>query len=94
MSDNSKAESVGTTRPKIVFERTYRARREELWELWTTKEGFESWWGPRASALRSTPSTRKRRQGCAGTSTATAPGGISGRPGGGPRGRQHGGQGV
>lgn len=33
-------------RPKVVVERTYRARPEELWELWTTKEGFESWWGP------------------------------------------------
>jgi uncharacterized protein YndB with AHSA1/START domain len=31
---------------KVVIERTYRARPEELWELWTTKEGFESWWGP------------------------------------------------
>lgn len=31
---------------KVVVERTYRARLEELWELWTTKEGFESWWGP------------------------------------------------
>jgi uncharacterized protein YndB with AHSA1/START domain len=27
-------------------ERTYRARVEKLWDLWTTKEGFESWWGP------------------------------------------------
>jgi uncharacterized protein YndB with AHSA1/START domain len=35
-----------TARPKIVVERTYRARVEELWALWTTKEGFESWWGP------------------------------------------------
>ena len=34
------------TRAGIVVERTYRARVEELWELWTTKEGFESWWGP------------------------------------------------
>src|SRR5215468_9020815 len=31
---------------KAMFERTYRARAEELWELWTTKAGFESWWGP------------------------------------------------
>jgi uncharacterized protein YndB with AHSA1/START domain len=31
---------------KVVVERTYRARVEELWELWTTKDGFESWWGP------------------------------------------------
>jgi len=31
---------------KIVIERSYRARVEELWDLWTTKDGFESWWGP------------------------------------------------
>jgi uncharacterized protein YndB with AHSA1/START domain len=30
----------------IVVERTYKADVEELWALWTTKEGFESWWGP------------------------------------------------
>jgi uncharacterized protein YndB with AHSA1/START domain len=30
----------------LVIERTYKARVEELWELWTTKAGFESWWGP------------------------------------------------
>ena len=30
----------------LVIERTYRATPEELWELWTTKQGFESWWGP------------------------------------------------
>jgi uncharacterized protein YndB with AHSA1/START domain len=33
-------------RPVIVLERTYRAPVEELWALWTTKAGFESWWGP------------------------------------------------
>lgn len=32
--------------PKIIIERRYRARVEELWDLWTTKAGFESWWGP------------------------------------------------
>lgn len=30
----------------VVIERAYAAAREELWELWTTKDGFESWWGP------------------------------------------------
>ncbi|WP_222559640.1 SRPBCC domain-containing protein [Caenibius sp. WL] len=30
----------------IVIERTYKAAPEELWALWTTREGFESWWGP------------------------------------------------
>ena len=31
---------------KVVVERTYRATLREVWELWTTKAGFESWWGP------------------------------------------------
>jgi len=31
---------------QIVIERTYRATQQEVWDLWTTKEGFESWWGP------------------------------------------------
>lgn len=30
----------------IVIERSYKAELEELWSLWTTKEGFQSWWGP------------------------------------------------
>jgi uncharacterized protein YndB with AHSA1/START domain len=30
----------------VVVERTWRAPAEELWALWTTKSGFESWWGP------------------------------------------------
>lgn len=34
------------SRPPIVIERTYRASAAEVWSLWTTKEGFESWWGP------------------------------------------------
>jgi uncharacterized protein YndB with AHSA1/START domain len=31
---------------KIVIERIYRATLQDVWDLWTTKEGFESWWGP------------------------------------------------
>jgi uncharacterized protein YndB with AHSA1/START domain len=31
---------------KITIERTYKASVEDLWDLWTTKEGIESWWGP------------------------------------------------
>src|SRR5262249_17866123 len=34
------------SRPNTGIERTYRASPKELWELWTTKDGFESWWGP------------------------------------------------
>jgi uncharacterized protein YndB with AHSA1/START domain len=35
-----------SSKAKVIVERTYRARVEDLWELWTTKQGFESWWGP------------------------------------------------
>ncbi len=37
---------TAATRPTITFERRYEAPVQDLWELWTTKEGFESWWGP------------------------------------------------
>ena len=40
MSDTNEVQAA------VVVERTYRATVEELWALWTTKEGFESWWGP------------------------------------------------
>ena len=29
-----------------VIERTFNAAVEDVWELWTTKDGIESWWGP------------------------------------------------
>jgi uncharacterized protein YndB with AHSA1/START domain len=38
--------TLTTKTARIVVERTYRATLEEVWDLWTTKEGFESWWGP------------------------------------------------
>ena len=31
----------------IAIERTYTAKIADVWALWTTKEGFESWWGPK-----------------------------------------------
>jgi uncharacterized protein YndB with AHSA1/START domain len=40
------SDTTDTPQAKVTIERTYRARLEELWELWTTKAGFESWWGP------------------------------------------------
>ena len=33
-------------RPKLTLERTFKASIDDVWELWTTKEGIESWWGP------------------------------------------------
>ena len=41
-----KSDEQAINESKIVLERTYRARVEDVWDLWTTKEGFESWWGP------------------------------------------------
>ena len=47
MNEKKKSAAAGhTTRPKVVIERIYQAKVGELWELWTTKQGFESWWGP------------------------------------------------
>jgi uncharacterized protein YndB with AHSA1/START domain len=34
------------TKAKIKLERTYKATLKDIWDLWTTKEGIESWWGP------------------------------------------------
>jgi len=42
MSNETKSRSEA----KVVIERTYRASIEDVWDLWTTKQGFESWWGP------------------------------------------------
>ena len=35
-----------SSRARLTFERTFPASLEEMWELWTTKDGIESWWGP------------------------------------------------
>src|SRR5690606_16238002 len=37
---------------QIVIERHYRASLADVWDLWTTKEGFESWWGPQGFRVR------------------------------------------
>jgi uncharacterized protein YndB with AHSA1/START domain len=33
-------------RRRVSIERTFKAPIAEVWELWTTKDGIESWWGP------------------------------------------------
>jgi len=43
-----RAES-GTRR--ITIERFYHAAIEDVWDLWTTKDGIESWWGPGGFAV-------------------------------------------
>ena len=39
-------ESPRANKPGVRVERKYEGVVEDLWYLWTTKEGFESWWGP------------------------------------------------
>lgn len=46
MSDKNDPTAARKTAPSTVIERTYRTELDELWQLWTTREGFESWWGP------------------------------------------------
>ena len=38
--------SGNNPRRRISIERTYEASLKDVWDLWTTKEGIESWWGP------------------------------------------------
>jgi uncharacterized protein YndB with AHSA1/START domain len=39
-------------RRKVTLERTFKASIEEVWDLWTTKDGIESWWGPEGFAVK------------------------------------------
>lgn len=36
----------GDNRRKFTLERVYEASIQDVWALWTTKDGIESWWGP------------------------------------------------
>jgi predicted 3-demethylubiquinone-9 3-methyltransferase (glyoxalase superfamily)/uncharacterized protein YndB with AHSA1/START domain len=42
----SSSSSSSSGRGRITLERIYAADLEEVWQLWTTKDGIESWWGP------------------------------------------------
>jgi uncharacterized protein YndB with AHSA1/START domain len=39
-------------RRTVTIERTFDASIEEVWDLWTTKDGIESWWGPEGFAVK------------------------------------------
>jgi uncharacterized protein YndB with AHSA1/START domain len=68
-----------SSRSSTVIERTYRTRVEDLWGLWTTKDGFESWWGGEGSRVE--VQTIETREGGAlhYTMIATAPADIVAR---------------
>ena len=50
MAANAKAKApataTGAPKKTIVFERIFNAPAQDVWDLWTTKDGIESWWGP------------------------------------------------
>ncbi len=40
------ASQTQPARRRVSIERTFNAAIDHVWELWTTKNGIESWWGP------------------------------------------------
>ena len=52
MIDTPNATAPAThPRRRIRLERTYDAALRDVWDLWTTKDGIESWWGPGGFAV-------------------------------------------
>jgi uncharacterized protein YndB with AHSA1/START domain len=45
------ATTASPTGKRVTLERVYRADAQDVWDLWTTKEGIESWWGPGGFAV-------------------------------------------
>jgi uncharacterized protein YndB with AHSA1/START domain len=39
-------------RRRISIERSFQAPVEDVWKLWTTQAGIESWWGPDGFAVK------------------------------------------
>lgn len=46
MTTLTNAGRASAEKERITIERTYQARIEDVWALWTTKDGIESWWVP------------------------------------------------
>lgn len=38
--------SQSSPKRRITIERKYKTTIQDVWDLWTTRDGFESWWGP------------------------------------------------
>ena len=57
----------------ITMERTFDATLREVWGLWTTKAGIESWWGPDGFQVRVLELDLRAGGGLVYTMTAVAP---------------------
>jgi len=52
MTDTRDAKTALTeSRRRITLARVYDASLQDVWDLWTTKDGIESWWGPGGFAV-------------------------------------------
>lgn len=51
MTDKARPAGGPDARKRITIERMYRADIGDVWDLWTTKDGIESWWGPGGFAV-------------------------------------------
>ena len=51
MTKNISPDSPAAKTKQVRLERTYPASIDDVWELWTTKEGIEAWWGPDGFAV-------------------------------------------
>jgi uncharacterized protein YndB with AHSA1/START domain len=47
-----RATMSSSARRQVTLERSFESSIEEVWDLWTTKEGIESWWGPDGFATK------------------------------------------
>jgi len=48
----TKSTTGAARRERVTIERTYGdVSLEEVWDMWTTKDGIESWWGPDGFAV-------------------------------------------
>lgn len=70
-------------RPNVTLERTFRASLEEVWELWTTREGIEAWWAPDGHRLTVRELDVRPGGEFIGEMTATTPGQIEWQTGAG-----------
>lgn len=46
------ASTQGESRATNRLERVYEAAPEQIWELWTARDGIESWWAPEGFAVK------------------------------------------
>lgn len=52
VADNLAGLLEGAARPQgFTIERTFKAKPEKVWHMWTTKAGIEAWWVPSARAM-------------------------------------------